>query len=105
MLRSEVYVPFSIQEVLVGIRYADADVILAIANLLDLDITRAERDDNDFLVSRTVVFVVNTAGCLALSTITVTDTAPILRSFGIYSPITTDFLKIGITQSSKSSFM
>lgn len=94
ILRLEIYAPFSIQEIFVRIRHADADVILAITDLLDFNVSRARWYNNDFLVSGTIVFVVNTAGSLALSTVTVTNTAAVFRSLGIHHPITTDFLKI-----------
>lgn len=96
ILRFEIYAPFSIQEILVRIRHADADVILAITDLLDFNVSGTGWYDNDFLVSGTIVFVVNAAGSLALSTVTVTNTATIFRSIGIHHPITTDFLKISV---------
>lgn len=95
--RTYVYAPFSIEEVFVGIWYADTDIILAVTDLLDLDISRARRDDNDLLVSRTIVLVVNAAGGLALSAVAVTNTAAVFGSFGIYRPVAADFLKIRIT--------
>lgn len=89
------YAPFPVQEVLVGIRHADADVIRALTGLLDLDISRASRNHDDFFVSQTFAFVVEAAGGLALSTVTVTDTATVFCSVGIHGPIATDFLRIG----------
>jgi len=88
----KIYAPFSIQEILVRIRYADANIILTIPDLLDFNISRAGRYDNDFLISGTFVFVVNATSSLALSTVTMTNTAAVFRSIGIHHPITTDFL-------------
>jgi len=88
------YAPFSVEEVLVGIRHADADVVLAVADLLDLDIPRAQGNHYDLLVSGTVVLVVKAAGGLALRAITVTDAAAVLRGIGVHRPVAADFLKI-----------
>lgn len=98
-----IYAPFSIQEILVGIWHADADVIFAITDFLDFYVSRAGWYDNNFLVSGTIVLVINAAGSLALSTVTMTNTATVFRSIGIHHPVTTDFLKIKIKLNLKTS--
>lgn len=86
-------VPFAIEEVLVRLWYSNANVVFTIANFFYLDITRSGGYNDDLLVSRNVVFVVDSTGGLTLCAIPMTDTASVLCRIGINFPVAANLLK------------
>lgn len=87
-------VPFSVQEVLVEVGPSDANIILAVSDLLDLDVPGTFGYDDYLPVSGTLVFVVRASDGYALGAVAVAYSALVLRGVRVHGPIASDLLRV-----------